>query len=397
MSERPPRIMISAGEPSGDRLAAGLARALRELEPQVELLGMGGERLQEAGVRIVQPMSEISVVGIVEVLRHLPSLRRAMGRLQRALRDERPDLLVPVDFPDFHLRLAARAGRLGVPVVYFVSPQLWAWRPGRVHRIRRLVRRMLVLFEFETELYESAGVPVTFVGHPLAETGPSELPKEELCRKAGLQPRRAVVALLPGSRRGEIGRMLPILLDAAERLRRTHPDVQFLIPQAPDVPREVLAGPVESSGLRHVAIHSGDFPEVLSICGAGAVTAGTASLEAATVGLPGVVVYRMNPLTYRLARALARVEHAALPNLIAGKEVIPELIQADCRPERIAEMLAVYLDDPASTARIRARLREVRHRLGEPGVYERAARAVLGELAPSRDGGRCGGPAVSGC
>jgi len=204
---RAPRIVLSAGEASGDRLGAGLAHALRRRHPEIELLGMGGPQMAEAGVRLVQDASEVAVVGIQEVLAHLPAIRRAMRSLETVLRDERPDLLVPIDFPDFNLRLAARARRAGVDVVYFVSPQVWAWRRGRVHGIRRLVRQMLVLFPFEVDFYERAGVPVTFVGHPLAEAPPEPRSREELCTAAGLDPERETIALVPGSRRSEVSRL----------------------------------------------------------------------------------------------------------------------------------------------------------------------------------------------
>jgi lipid-A-disaccharide synthase len=383
---RRPRILISAGEASGDRLGAGLARALLARRPDLELIGMGGEQMAAAGVGLVQDAAEVAVVGIVEVLAHLPAIRRAKKRLEQFLEREPPDLLVPIDFPDFNLRLAAAAGRNGVPVVYFVSPQVWAWRRGRVRRIRELVRRMLVLFPFETAVYEEAGVPVSFVGHPLAEAAPQAPPREELLARTGLDADRRTVALLPGSRRGEVERLFPIMLAAAARLDRDRGGLQWLVPVAPGLEPKQLSEPLAASGLDRAIVHSGDFPAVLSLCETGVVAAGTASLEAAVSGLPMVVVYKMNLLTYALGRALVRVEHVALPNLVMGRRVVPELIQGECTDSRIASELASYLDEPGRAEAVRGELVRVRQRLGGPGTFDRAAEGILAELdsAPGR-------------
>jgi len=379
------KVMISAGESSGDRLGAGLAAALRRRDPSIEFVGMGGPKMRDAGVRLVQQAAEISVVGISEVLPRLPQIRRAMKRLEKVLADERPDLLVPIDFPDFNLRLSARAGRLGVGVVFFVSPQLWAWRPGRVHKIRGLVREMLVLFDFETAFYEKAGVPVTWVGHPLAERSGVRPGEAELRRRAGLAEGGRVVALAPGSRAGEIERHLPILLEAARRLQAGRAGLQFLVPLAPSAPRDVVCSMVESSGVDPIRVHPGDFPEILSVCAAGAVASGTASLEAATAGLPMVVFYRMNRLSSWIGKRLIQVDHVAMPNLIAGRRIVPELLQDDCNPDSLAAEIGRYLDDPARVAEVREGLGGVVRRLGEPGIYERAADRVLARLSPVFD------------
>jgi len=374
------RILISAGEVSGDRLGAGLARALLRRRPDLELLGMGGEQMAAAGVRLIQDASEVAVVGIVEVLSQLPAIRRAKRRLELALEQERPDLLVPVDFPDFNLRLAAAAASRGVPVVYYVSPQVWAWRRGRVRKIRELVRRMLVLFPFETGFYAAAGVPVTFVGHPLAESPPPPPAREDLLARTGLDRSGRTVALLPGSRRSAVARLLPVMLDAASRRARERPALQWLIPLAPGLEREPLRRAVAEAGLERAVLHQGDYPAVLSLCEAGVVAAGTASLEAAVSGLPMVVVYKMNPLSYALGKALVHVEHVALPNLVLGGRVVPELIQGECTAARVARRLAAYLDHPERAASVRRELAQVRRRLGGPGAFDRAAEEILAEL-----------------
>jgi lipid-A-disaccharide synthase len=376
---RPPRILLSAGEASGDRLGAGLARALRRRRPDLELVGMGGAQMAEAGVRLIQDAAEVSVVGIQEVLAHLPALRRAMRSLETAL-GERPDLLVPIDFPDFNLRLAARARRAGVDVVYFVSPQVWAWRRGRVRAIRRVVRRMLVLFPFETAFYEAAGVPATFVGHPVAEQDRAPRPRAELCALAGLDPAREIVALVPGSRRSDVDRLLPPMLDGAAQVVRRRPGGQVLVTRAPGLAADWFDARLAGVDRATVRVHSGDFPEILAVAATGVVASGTASLEAAVAGLPLVVAYRMGLLSYLIGRALVRLPHIALPNLVAARRVVPELIQRDCRAGRIAAELLRYLEDAEHTARVRGELAGIRARLGGPGVFERAADAILAEL-----------------
>jgi len=373
-----PRIMICAGETSGDRLGAGLARALLQRRPELELVGMGGEQMEQAGVERVQDAAEVAVMGIVEVLEHLPAIRRAMSRLERSIAERPPDLLVPVDFPDFNLRLAERAARAGVPIAYFVSPQVWAWRKGRVRQIRRLVRRMLVLFPFEVEFYRDADVPVTFVGHPLLAR--DESPDPALGERVGLDPGRRTVALLPGSRAMEVRRHLPIMLRAAEILQREEPELQFLVSQAPGFSLEEIRRELSQVRLRHVVVHSGDFPRVLQQCEVGVVVSGTASLEAAVSGLPVVIVYRMSPLSYLVGRALVRLDHFALPNLVAGRRILPELAQKDCTPERIAALLQDWLNDPERRRRVRKELDDLSRSLDSRTAFDRAAEAVLGEL-----------------
>ncbi len=374
------KIMLSAGEASGDRLGAGLAEALRRRMPGVDLVGMGGEKMAAAGVRLIQDSSEVAVVGFLEVVHRLPAIRRAMRRLESVLRSDRPDLLVPIDFPDFNLRLAARAGRAGVPVVYFVSPQIWAWRRGRVRSIRRLVRRMLVLFPFEAGFYEEGGVPVSFVGHPVKERAGAARSRAELRAAAGLEEEGEVMALLPGSRRDEVRRLLPAMLDAAALVGKARAGLQKLVLRAPGLPHGMLERMVSEHGCAGIRIHAGDFPEILTACDAGVVASGTASLEAAAMGLPMVVVYRMSPLSFLAGRMLIKVKHIALPNLIAGRAVVPELLQRDCNAEAIAREILDYLEHPERAESVRRELMGVSDQLGGAGIFDRAAEAVLQEI-----------------
>jgi len=375
--------MISAGEASGDRLGAGLARALTRLRPGIEIFGMGGDEMAEAGVRLVGHAREVAVVGFVEVIRRLPTIRRAMARLADALTVERPDVLVPIDFPDFNLRLAAKAKDASVPVVYYVSPQVWAWRRGRVRTMRRLVRRMLVLFPFESAFYDREGVPATFVGHPAAGSR-SRASRDELLPRLGLSLSHPVVALLPGSRVGEAGRLFPILLAAARELRRTEAGVQFVVPSARTLPAGFLQAIASQDGLPGVTVHAGDYPGVLEVADAAAVASGTATLDAALAGVPFVAFYRMQPLSYLIAKLLVTVEHIALPNLVAGGRVVPELVQGGCTPAALARALSSLLDDPAEAARIRAGLSGVAAQLRGDGAFDRAAAMVLEEAERAR-------------
>lgn len=378
---RPLKILISAGEASGDRLGAGLAVALRALRPDIELIGMGGDEMAEAGVRLVQHASEVAVVGIVEVIKHLPTIKRAMGRLKAALSEERPDLVVPIDFPDFNLRLAAGAAALGLPVVYYVSPQVWAWRRGRVRTMRHVVRRMLVLFPFETSFYEAEGIPATFVGHPAAASrGRAE--RAVLLPRIGLDPQQPVVALLPGSRVGEAARLFPVLLRAARRISASHPSAQFVVPQARTIPQGFLERLASRESDSKVAIVSGEYPGLLEVADAGVVASGTATLDAALAGLPFVAVYRMQALSYLIARALVTVDHIALPNLVAGSRIVPELVQDACTPQAIATLVGGLLDSASRADEMRRGLAGIRDRLAGNGAFVRAAEAVLVEAAP---------------
>ena len=380
---RPLKVMISAGEASGDRLGAGLARSLFALHPGIEILGMGGDEMAEAGVRLVQHAKDVAVVGFVEVIKHLPTIRRVMAGLESALRDEHPDVLVPIDFPDFNLRLASRAASFGVPIVYYVSPQVWAWRKGRVRAMRELVRRMLVLFPFESAFYEAEGVPATFVGHPAAAAHAHAV-RDELLPRLGFDPRRPVVALLPGSRAGEAGRLFPVLLEAAEAIAHSHPGTQFAVPKARTIPAGFLEGIAGRARIPGLATLEGEYPGILEVADAAAVASGTATLDAALAGVPFVAVYRMQFLSYLIAKALVRVDHIALPNLVAGARIVPELVQGACTPDAIAGELGRFLDDPARAEALRTGLSGVRAQLRGDGAFDRAASAVLEEALRPR-------------
>jgi len=370
--------MFSAGEASGDLHGSVLCRALRAAEPGLALSGMGGARMATAGVELLADPTRHAVVGTGEALGRIPGLYRAYRTLVARLRAERPRALVVIDFPEFNLRLARQAHRAGVPVVYFIPPQLWAWRRGRVRQMARRVSRVLAVLPFEEALYAEAGVPVEFVGHPLLDVLPLDLTREEARRRLRLDPAERVIGLLPGSRREEITRLLPVMLAAARQLGSSAP--RFVLGLAPTVDAatvQALVADAERAGGPAVATVAGRTYEVMAGADVLLVASGTATLEATLLGAPMVVCYRVSRLTELLARLLATTPWCSLPNNIAGRAVVPEILQDALTPERLAGEARHLLEDPLAATAQRAAFKEVRARLGEPGVGSRAARAVL--------------------
>jgi lipid-A-disaccharide synthase len=368
------RLLLSCGESSGDLYGGELVRELRARDPGLEVFGLGGDRLREQGAELLAHVKDLAVVGLLEVVAHLRSLRRVFDRVLSEVDRRPPDVAVLIDYPDFNLRLARQLHGRGIRVVYYVSPQIWAWRRGRLGSIRKTVDRMLVIFPFEEALYREAHVSVTFVGHPLVDlVRPLPDPKSFL-REIGLDPDRPAVALLPGSRAKEIGHNLPPMAGAVEILAKRRPELQFALALAPAVDPAVVADALRSLPVRVVA---GQTQGVLSASTVSVVASGTATVEAALLGAPMVVVYRLAPLTYLLGRRLVKVPHFAMANLIAGQRVVPEVIQRELTAERVAAEVGSLLDDTRRREGMRQDLAEVRRRLGRPGASARAAEAVL--------------------
>lgn len=371
------RIMISCGEASGDLYAAGLVGALRARRPDVEVLGFGGRRLEAAGARLIGNFAGVSVTGLTEALRVIPRSYAMLRRLVDAARSPRPDVFVAVDFPDFNFRLMAAIHDLGIPVVYYISPQLWAWRAGRMAAMQKYVERVLVIFPFEADLYRRAGVPVEFVGHPLVELMASPEPRDVFLDRHGLAA-APTVALLPGSRPNEVARTIPTIASALPLIAARVPGVQFVVACAHELADSVFA-PLRTAlptGSRPPVLVRDDTDSLLAAADVAITASGTATVQCALHELPMVVVYRLSALTYQLARRIVRVEHIAMPNLVAGRRIVPELVQDDFTPERVAAE-TVELLDPARHVRTRDALRDVRERLGGPGASGRAADAVL--------------------
>jgi lipid-A-disaccharide synthase len=380
------RVMISCGEPSGDLYAGALAAEIRRREPDAEIFGFGGPRLAAAGGRLIGDFQGMSVTGLTEALRVLPRSFAMLRVLAAAARDQRPDVFVAIDFPDFNFRLMSALHRLGIPVVYYISPQLWAWRPGRMQTMKRYVDRVLVIFPFEEDLYRRENVPVEFVGHPLVDLVRVQAPRAALLREHGLEPAAPTVALLPGSRPNELRRIVPGIAASLPLIASKVPGVQFIVAAAPNL-ADALFAPLTSSirprssvgsGLsRTVPIAHGRTDDVLAASDVVITASGTATVQAALHERPMVVVYKLSPLTYRLGKPFVRVDTYAMANLVAGRRIVPELIQDDFTPERVADECVRLLTDEQLRGRTQDELRRVRERLGGAGASGRAAEAVL--------------------
>jgi lipid-A-disaccharide synthase len=375
-----PSILLSAGEASGDLHGATLCRALREIHPGVRLIGMGGPRMVAAGMELVADVSGHAVVGTSEALGRIPRLYGAYRLLKARLIEEQPRALVVIDFPEFNLRLARIARRAGVPVVYFIPPQLWAWRRGRIRQMVRRVSRVLAVLPFEEQLYRDAGVPVDFVGHPLLDVLPLDLDRAEARRRLGVDPGESLIGLLPGSRREEVERLLPPMLVAAKRLSAAGVARRFALGLAPTVDvaavGRLVKAAVDEGGPR-VDVFEQRTYEVMAAADVVLISSGTATLEAALLGVPMVVCYRVSRVTEAVVRLLVKVRWCSLPNLIANRGVVPEVLQDELTGQRLAAEALRLVEHPAAASAQRAAFEEVRAQLGAPGVGRRAAQAVI--------------------
>jgi lipid-A-disaccharide synthase len=376
---KPLQIFLSSGEASGDLYASELLREMQKRAPEVSAFGLGGDRSRAAGAELVVGLDEISVIGLVEVARKIPALHRAMGRLEAEARSRRPAAAVLVDFSGFHLRLAGRLKKLGIPIVYYVSPQVWAWRRGRVRKIRELVDEMLVILPFEEAFYREEGVRVRYVGHPLVDLVRSKLDRESFCRGLGLEAERPIALFLPGSRLREIELHVPVLREVVERLVGLRPELQLLVSRAPTIAPEELDRALGAARERVRIVEDGIY-DALKHSAAAVVASGTATVEAALSETPMVVVYRLGRASYALGRPFVRVPHYSMVNLIAGRSLVPELIQDEMTPERILACFTPILDDARAAAEMKRGLREVGAKLGGGGASGRAAEAVLSHL-----------------
>jgi len=366
------RVMISCGEPSGDLYAGALAAELRARVPSIEIVGLGGPRLQAAGATLSGHFTGLTVTGLTEVVAVLPRLWRMYRRLVSDARARRPDVFVAIDFSGFNFRLMAALRRLGIPVVYYVSPQVWAWRSHRIQTMKRLVDKVLVIFPFEAPVYERAGVPVQFVGHPLVDLVRPDQLRTPFLSGLGLRPDARTVALLPGSRPNELQRIARTMAESAAIIRARVSGVQFVVARAPNLP-DLLFAPFPPD----VAIVEGKTDDVLAASDVVITASGTATVQAALHGKPMVVVYRVSPLTYRLGKPFVKLDTYAMVNLVAGRRIVPELIQMDFTAERVAHETIALLTDADRHARTRDALRDVCQRFGRPGASGRAADAIL--------------------
>jgi lipid-A-disaccharide synthase len=373
-------LLLSAGEASGDMYAARLATALKN-RAELKIFGMGGSQMRAARVDTITDYSEVSVVGITEILSHLPSLVRAMRRLVTEAERRKPAFAILTDFPGFHLRLARKLKSRGIKNIYYVCPQFWAWRPWRVRVVRRRFAQALCIFPFEEKFYGDAGVPVKFIGHPLVGAVHASLDRASFCREQSLDSQKKIVTILPGSRAAELRQHLPVLRAACLRIHSEIP-AQFVFAAAPRTNIAPLreAWPAQLP----LKIVVGETYNALAAADAAVVSSGTATIEAALLDVPMVVIYRVTPLTALLAKPLVRTPFFSMVNLIAGKRAVPELIQNDFTPDRVSAEVLRLLNDPSARESLRRDLAEVRQRLGPPGAIDRAADAILQLIATQR-------------
>jgi len=362
-------VVIVAGEASADLHGSNLVKAMKRLEPGIIFWGIGGREMERAGVKLLFSSSDMAVVGLTEVLGRLHTIIRASKKLKSILKDKRPDLLILIDYPDFNIHIAGTAKRFQVPVLYYISPQVWAWRKGRVRKISRRVDRMAVILPFEEEFYRRRGMKVDYVGHPLLDAFE--------CRKTSQDSfssefRYPVVGLLPGSRKEEISNLLPVMVKAIGFLCRRYPEMRCVLPLAPTIEPGFIRSFIHNSPV-DIKVIQGDIYKVLSACDVALVTSGTATLDTAIMGVPMVIVYKVSLVSYWAARMMVKVPHIGLVNLVAGADVVPELIQHEVTAERLTREVEIILDDREMMTSMKSKLKEVKEGLGKGGASERTA------------------------
>lgn len=369
------KILISAGEASGDIHAAAVTVAIKKIDKNAEVFGMGGDALRKAGGEVLFDIKEHGVMGFVEVIKKLPSLFRLRNQFVKLMDERKPDCLVVVDYPGFNMKIARIAHDKGIPVVSYISPSAWAWHKSRAKKVAKIVDKVAAIFPFEYDVYHEAGADTVFVGHPLVDIVKPELPREEAEAFAGKQQGRKLILLMPGSRLMEIEKMLPNLLAAAKIIQEKMPDVDFTMPRAGTIPLEMLEQKIAASGVK-VKITEGHNYDVFSVADLALATSGTVTLEAALCGLGSVIVYRTSPISAFIARLVINIPDIGLPNIVAGKHILPELLQEDFTPEKVAKE-ALALLEPARNKQMQKDLAYVRERLGLPGAVGRVAELVL--------------------
>jgi lipid-A-disaccharide synthase len=369
------KVLIIAGEASGDLHGAGVVRELKAKDPSVEIFGIGGDRMQAAGMELIFHVKELSFMGFLEVLKHLPVIRAVEKTLAAVVAARKPDVLLLIDYPGFNLRFARMTKRPGMRVIYYISPQVWAWNPGRVGKMRSIIDRMLVVFPFEKEIYTKAGIDAEFVGHPLLEVLTEPQDRKGFCRRYDLDEAKPILGLFPGSRKQELERIFPAMLGAA-RILGAKLGVQPVVGVSSVLDYEYVKGFIrEGSPVRLLQNATYD---IMGNSDLAIVTSGTATLETGCLGAPMVVVYRTSWPTYLIGRMLIRVKAIGLVNIVAGRKIVPELIQHAATPQGIAAEATRMLSDPAGLKAMATELRVIRERLGTPGASARVAGIVLG-------------------
>ena len=376
----PLKILFSAGESSGDQHAANMFLELKKQQPGIKGLGMGGTKMAQAGIDIRYDSANIGVIGVVEVIKHYAEIRRALKLMQQLVASERPDLLVCVDYKEFNFKLARYAKRQGIKVLFYVSPQVWAWRPGRVKSYGKVIDMMAVIFPFETVYYDAEKVPVRYVGHPSVDKVHAQYSKDEDLIRFGLDKSKPIVGLLPGSRANEIKRMLPVMLAAAEKVQANLPECQFILPQADSISDALLEDYTHQSPLKITVIKNQPY-DVVQCCDAVMTTSGTATLEIALLTVPMVIAYRLSTLTYWLGKWLVNTPFIGLPNIVSGKRILKELIQHEATAENLSAEILRILTDKTYADQMRENLNQVKQQLGQGGGSKNMAQLALEMLS----------------
>ena len=369
------KILISAGEASGDIHAAAVTAALKRIDSTTEVFGMGGDELRAAGGEVLFDIKDHGVMGFVEVLKKLPDLFKLRREFARVMDERKPDCLVVVDYPGFNMKLAKLAHDKGIPVVSYIAPSAWAWNKGRAKNVAKIVDKVACIFPFEYDVYKEAGAPVEFVGHPLVDIVHPTMERAEAEAWVGKDPGRPLVLLMPGSRLMEIERMLDVILEGAKLLKKQMPQVQFAMPRAGTIPLEMLQSKIQTSGLE-VKVTEGHNYDLFSVADLALATSGTVTLEAAMCGLPSVILYRTSAITAFIARRVINIPNIGLPNIVAGRQILPELLQEELTPAKLAAT-AVELLAPERRPQLEANLAYMKERLGEPGAVNRVAQLIL--------------------
>ena len=370
------KVMICAGEASGDLHGASVASDLKNLDPQIELLGMGGSHMRSAGVDIVYDIADIGVMGFVEILRNLPRFFRLREYLSRIMDERRPDVILLIDYGGFNMALASVAKKKNIPVVYYICPKAWVWGKWRAKAIAGWVKKVAAIFPFEAEIYRQAGASVEFVGHPLLDIVHSTMDRQEAYRYFGADPQRPLLLLLPGSRYQEVESLLELMLASARKVQEQIPDCQFFLPVAPTIPLERIESVVKASGVPVIFTRNSTY-NLMQIADCAIAASGTVTLEAALMELPSVIVYRVKTATYWLIRLVANVSHVGLPNIVSGRRILPELIQDEATSANVSQAALRLLQDPAVRQQARSDIKQVRINLGQPGAVMRVAKIVL--------------------
>ena len=372
-------IIVITGEASGDAHAGRMISELKQLRPDISVRGIGGDNMREAGADIMVDFSELAVMGIVEVLKRYRHIKNIFNQLILELKTNKPDLLVLVDYPGFNLKLAKHAKKLGIPVLYYISPKVWAWRAGRVKTIKRYVDKMAVLFPFEVPIYQNADVPVTCVGHPLVDAVKNALTSKQAKIKMGFKLNRRVIGLFPGSRRSEIDNLLPVMLDAAERIQQRHSNVDVVLPVAPGIDETYLNAILAKSAVS-VKVVNNQFYELTAACDAIVAASGTVTLEIALLAVPHFITYRVSPISYHILSRLIKIPYVGLCNIVTGKPVVLELLQDDVTAERLEKELTALLTDPDSKSKAEKINKQILSALGPSGGARNAAQEILSML-----------------